>query len=403
MNPPPHDVDLFDPEVLVDPTAAWDRLRESDPVHEMAGGLFVVTRHAAVAQVRRDPDRFTVAPFDAGLHDMFVTGEARARFEDAALAVRSPLATPPAQHAAPRRAVDAALGGAREARPFVRAIADDLLLRLGPEGECELLSDFCAPLSLTVAADRLGLPLEDLPRLSQWAEAWVRAYGYGMVHEVEQRVADEVVALRRYLSDAIDERRAAPRRDGLGALADSGLAAPALVAIAEQLLVGGSESTTHALASGVRWLVERPELASTLRADPSAVPAFVEETLRLETPTRSVVRRAAEDALLCEVKVPAGRDLALCLGAANRDPRVFPDPARLDLSRANAGDHLAFGGAAHDCPGAALARVQLAVGFEALLERWSFDCPVPPGDLAWAPSFTQRALLALPLRYRTRS
>jgi cytochrome P450 len=136
------------------------------------------------------------------------------------------------------------------------------------------------------------------------------------------------------------------------------------------LFVGGSETTTNALAAAVVLLIEQPEVWRNLKADPDRyLPTFVEEVLRLESPVQGLLREAAVDVELHGVTIPAGAVVNLRYGAANRDERQFECPAELDLDRAKAHRHLAFGVGLHHCLGAPLARREMYYGFKALVDR----------------------------------
>jgi len=148
--------------------------------------------------------------------------------------------------------------------------------------------------------------------------------------------------------------------------------------------------------------LERPALAAELRADPSGIPNFVEECLRLEGPIKSTFRLALEDTKIGDVDVPAGTIVMGSIGAANRDPRVFDDPDTFDPKRRNARRHIAFGHGEHFCPGASLARAEARVSLERLLARLDDVQLLDPTSLHYAETFIIRGLESLPLRFRRR-
>jgi cytochrome P450 len=150
-------------------------------------------------------------------------------------------------------------------------------------------------------------------------------------------------------------------------------------------------------------LAEQPALADELRSDPSGIPNFVEECLRLEGPIKSTFRLALEDTKIGGEEIPAGTIVMGSIGAANRDPRVFDDPDRFDPRRRNARRNIAFGHGEHFCPGASLARAEARVSFERLLARLEDVQLLDPGALRYAETFIIRGLEALPLRFRRRS
>jgi cytochrome P450 len=135
------------------------------------------------------------------------------------------------------------------------------------------------------------------------------------------------------------------------------------------ILVAGFGTMVGMISSGMNILVDRPDLWERLRADRSLVPNLVEEVLRLESPIQMTPRHVAEDVDLGGCRIVGGRRALIVEGAANRDPRTFPDPTKLDLDRDNAGKNLAFAGGPHYCLGAALARLQGRIVFDVMLSR----------------------------------
>jgi cytochrome P450 len=168
--------------------------------------------------------------------------------------------------------------------------------------------------------------------------------------------------------------------------------------IAEHLIVGGHETATSALASGLWLLIEHPEVLRALRRDRSLMRSFVEEVLRLESPSQGFFRHAERDGDVAGVAIPRGSMVHVRFAAANRDPEQFPDPDVLDLQRRNAGSHMAFSQGEHHCVGAPLARLELATAFHALLDRFERFALVPGTTLRHLPGIALRTLAALPIR-----
>ena len=166
-----------------------------------------------------------------------------------------------------------------------------------------------------------------------------------------------------------------------------------------QLITGGFETTTNALAHGMWLLTRRPDVQARVRSDRSLLPAFIEEVLRYESPVQGLARRTTREVLLAGVTVPADTMVFVRYGAANRDPSTFTDPGEFDLDRAE-NPHIAFGLGAHFCVGAALARQELTSGFNAWLDRTAnielarpFDGPVHE------PSIFLLPMVELPIRF----
>jgi cytochrome P450 len=175
-----------------------------------------------------------------------------------------------------------------------------------------------------------------------------------------------------------------------------------VVRIAAIVFAAGQETTARLLAAGMQVLAEQPALADELRSNPAAIPNFIEECLRLEGPIKGSFRLALCDTQLAGVDIPAGSMVMAAIGAANRDPNIFPDPDRFDPKRANARRNVAFGYGEHFCPGASLARAEARVSFERLLARLDDIAVVDGAELTHARTFIIRGLERLPIRYRRR-
>lgn len=229
---------------------------------------------------------------------------------------------------------------------------------------------------VTVVTELLGLPAGDVDDLSRWAHA-TNVLIDGVITGAELSTATTAVAeLTAYLDDALARTLGDPGAGVLGdiaaAVSRGDLDRAAAVMMLLQLVAAGSDSTTSLLDSAARLLVEHPEVTGRLRGEPEAVPAFVDEALRLESPFRGHFRHVVEDTVLGDTRLPAGSHLYLMWRAANRDPGQFDDPDRLDLDRGrDAGArrparsaHVAFGKGIHLCVGSGLARLQgrLTVG-----------------------------------------
>jgi len=165
--------------------------------------------------------------------------------------------------------------------------------------------------------------------------------------------------------------------------------------------VGGSETTTNALAAGMKLLIENKDVWAKLKADPDRyMRTFVEEVLRLESPVQSLMRFTHKDVELDGVTIPAGSVINVRYGAANRDERAFECPEKLDLERPRAGAHMAFGSGTHHCLGAPLARRELTWGFQAVVDRFE-DMWFAEGknDFEYHPHFLLRSLKQLHIEF----
>ena len=166
-------------------------------------------------------------------------------------------------------------------------------------------------------------------------------------------------------------------------------------------MIGGQETSTNLISSGLLTLLRHPEQMRMLLDDPSLIPLAVEELLRYESPIQHTARVAQEDFLLGGKLIRRGQSVVAVLAAGNRDPERFPNPDVLDVKRGDKG-HLAFGWAAHFCFGAPLARIEGQIAFGALLRRLK-NLELATEDFVWRENFGLRGLSALPVRFDARS
>ena len=288
-------------------------------------------------------------------------------------------------------------------------VTNDLIDGFIEDGGCEFKSAFANHLPMTVIADALGAPRADMDRFHRWSDAFVVQLGGVSDRDTRLEAARRIVEFQRYFIERIEEKRARPTEDVISDLVHATLAEegdpramdyPELLSIIQQLLVAGNETTAHTLTAGMYYLARDPELRARLLTEPEAIPAFVEETLRLLTPTNSMWRVTMKDAEIGGVALRAGEVLLLRYGSANRDDAEFEDPERLDLDRADPRRHLAFGAGIHTCIGAQLARKEMVTAFEILLRRLRNPRPAPGGEeLRYSPNILLRGVLELPLLF----
>ncbi|MET9972504.1 cytochrome P450, partial [Streptomyces sp. NPDC006356] len=277
---------------------------------------------------------------------------------------------------------------------------------------------FAGPFTLLVIADLLGVPEEDrqefLAKLQhQHQEEAEAEAAIGSTGEKTMQHSPLEFLYGRF-TRYIEERRREPREDVLTGLATATFPDGSMpevidvVRVAANLFAAGQETTARLLSSALRVLAERPDLQRLLRAERQRVPAFIEESLRTESPIKGDFRLSKVPTTVGGVDLPAGTTVMLLNGAANRDPRQFDDPADFDVERANVRRHLAFGRGPHSCPGAPLARAEARVAIERLLDRTS-DIRISerghgPADarrFGYVPTFILRGLTDLHLEFDT--
>ncbi|GAB2894762.1 cytochrome P450 [Streptomyces mayteni] len=363
--------DPADPVFLDDPYPAFAALRRQGPVHWHDGlGLPVAVSHAACGDVLRD----------RAAGRIWRDKEPAAGFPAFNLLHRnSLLETEPPRHTGLRRLVSAAFNRGHTARlePRVRAVADGLVGRLAvavaADGAADLLTHLAAPLPIEVIAELLGVPAEDRPRLQPWSNAIVKMYEYGLPREAaaeSEAAAAEFVAYLRELAaarasepgdDLISDLVAV--RDGSDRLSDD-----ELVGTAALLLMAGHEATVNVIGNGVLALLRHRDQWDRLVASPDLLPTAVEELIRYDAPLQLFERTAVAATTVAGYELAPGQKIAALLGAAARDPAVFPDPDRLDIGR-SPNPHLGFGAGIHYCVGAPLARVEITAALAAITTR----------------------------------
>jgi len=393
---------LLDPEVLANPYPLFHRLRTEDPVHWDAFlHTWVVTRYVDVLEVlhtfsaerTHTPEKLQ----SMGLSEMSPIAQ---------LMVKQMLFMDPPTHTRLRSLASQAFGPARVAvlRSHIREIVNRLLDAVQNKGQMDIIQDLAEPLPAIVTAEMLGVPLSDRLQLKTWSADFAEMLG-NFQHNPEHapRMLRTVQDMTTYFRDSIRQQKDHPREGLVHSLMTAEvdgdrLTEEEVVANSIVTMVGGQETTTNLIGSGVLTLLRNPGEMKRLQQDPSLIPAAVEEMLRYESPSQHTGRLAAQDVELGGRAIRKGQAVMAVMAAANRDPERFPDPDRFDVTRTD-NRHLAFGYAAHFCFGAALARVEAQEAFEAIIRRLP-ELELQPGPLVWRGNLGLRGLTALPLRFQ---
>ncbi|MCX5481495.1 cytochrome P450 [Kaistia geumhonensis] len=258
-------------------------------------------------------------------------------------------------------------------RPRIAALAHDLIDRFAGDGEVELIEAFATPIPVTVIAELLGVPVERAPDLLDWSHKMVAMYQFDRTRAVEDAAVAAAQEFVAFLKEIVAERRLAPADDLLSTLiaaeeAGERLSEDELIATCILLLNAGHEATVHAIGNGVKAILESGLEPSAMFGAEKAAEAVAEECLRFDPPLHFFSRYVLEDLDYAGLPLKKGDRVGLLLGAANRDPARFAEPARFDPFRPPA-THFAFGGGIHFCVGAPLARLELEVALPILFER----------------------------------
>jgi cytochrome P450 len=406
--------DLFAPDALADPYPLFRAVRQESPVWRGPQGQWVLTRYGDVVVALHDP-RLSAGAVDLGRADSFAEP-----LRAAVLAMMRPLQTmmvsqDPPEHTRLRGLVNKALTppAVEVMRPTIQARVDALLdgvvARRDPAtgtGRCDIINDFAFRLPVTIVGVLLGLPDADHDRFREWAYDLSVLWGPANMPDVEERVRRceaSVASLVGYLQRIIDQRRATPGPDlisGMIAAAAHGtrLSDEELMWNCVLMLLAGHETVTDLIGNGLLALMRYPEQWHKLHSDPSLVVDAVEELLRYDPPFQFMQRTAKEDLEIAGTRIARGERLWLILGAANRDPDVFPDPDRLDVTRKHT-HQIAFGQGIHFCPGAPLARIEGQIAFTALIRRFA-EFRLATDRLVWLPKLPNRGLKELPVVFK---
>ena len=284
--------------------------------------------------------------------------------------------------------------------PRVRALTTRFLDRFIEEGECDLIARFAALLPSDVISTLLGAPPEDHASLRVWTETLMhREDGVSKPPPAADQAAKNL--LRRF-AELITEKRKRPGDDLITALVEADLEGrqlsdPEILAFCFLLISGGNETTEKLIANSVHQLARHPAQRALIVADPSRIPAAVEESLRFRSPTQYMVRTTTRDVELHGETIPSGEQVALLIGAANHDPRAFEAPERFDIGRVME-RHLAFGFGVHFCLGARLARLEARVALEEIHRRLP-DYEVEEAGVSVVHAGNIAGLKTLPIRF----
>jgi cytochrome P450 len=392
-----------DPGVLADPFPLYRRLQDDDPAHWSPRlKAWVLTRYEDVKRVCLDSTMSSdrLRPFFATLPPPEAAKVAElARYLTLWMVFRDP-----PEHTRLRRLAAKVfhVRSIHALRPNVEALTQWLLDSIGERSEFDFIADFAGPLPALVIMDMLGAPREELGRLKHLSDEMALFIGSARDASAKyERASAATREMAGIFRELVSARRAAPQRDLLSelvALDDAGdrLSDDELVATCILLLFAGHETTTHHLANGLRALLAFPEELEKLRANRSLAPAAVEELLRYDGPIGAQVRIVKEPHALHGKQFRAGDRVFLLMNAANRDPRAYDDPERLDLER-NGVPHLTFGFGAHICLGFPLARLEGQIALPAVLARWRhLELAGEPPE--WMDSMVLRGMKTLQLR-----
>jgi cytochrome P450 len=411
--------DFFtDPSLVPDPHPYFDYLRAKGPVvQESHHGVVAVTGYDEALALYKDIDSFSSCvavggpfpplPFEPSGDDISdLIDQHRSE-----LPLHEHMVTmDPPDHTRARSVLSRLLTPARlkENQDFLWTLADGQLDEFVERGECEFLAQYSKPYSLLAVANLLGVPEADH---KEFRMALADSHTVGNLDH-DPAAMNPLEFLDEKFSFYIDDRRREPRGDVLSDLAGAKYpdgSTPEVVDVvrtATFLFGAGQETTAKLLGAALQILCDRPDLQQTLRDDRSLIPAFIEETLRMESPVKSAFRLARKSTCLGGVEIPAGTVVMVSPAAINRDPHRFENPHEFRLDRPNVREQIAFARGVHTCPGAPLARVEGRISLERILDRMgdiraneAEHGPLGNRRYNYTPTFIMRGLNELHIQF----
>jgi len=341
-----------------EPHYAW--MRKNAPVYwDELGNVWGITRYDDVRAVSKDPSTFSNA---GGIRPGYPALPMMIDMDDPEHWNRRKLVN---RGFTPKRV--------REQEPAIRSVCDEIIDAVCERGECDLVADIAAPLPMIMIGDALGVRPEHRADLLRWRDEMVKGQSLTATDEMMIDAANAYGAYTAYAHEVIADRRNAPVDDLMSILVHAEVdgdrfSDDELVHESLLILVGGDETTRHVVSEGMFQLLRHPDQRADLAGDTSLLPGAVEEMLRWVSPIKNMARTVTRDTELRGQQLHEGDELLLLYASANRDEAVFTNPHQFDIRR-TPNDHVAFGFGSHFCLGNSLARLEIRIMIERLLER----------------------------------
>lgn len=382
---------LFAVETRRNPYPAYEQLRSQTPVfNDPTSGLWVALDYDSVKRVLTDHELFS-SRLGPALWMIFLD---------------------PPKHTKLRALISQAFTPKSIANlePRIVQLCHQLLEPLLERDEIDLVADFSAHLPMLVISEMLGLPPADEPQFWRWNEVILNmSYNFSGGADavgVKDAFNAATAEMNDYLGALLAERRSGPKGDLLTRLLQAEvdgerLSQEDILGFFQGLLVAATETTTNLINNAILCLIENPGQSEKLRAVPGLLPSAIEEALRYRSPLQWMFRVTRQDVELHGCRIPAGKIILAMIGAANRDPKQFPEPDRFDITR-DPNPHIAFGHGVHFCLGAVLARMEARVALDHLLK--SIEQIELAGSKNWEPrkGLHVHGPVKLPLKFRAR-
>lgn len=390
------------PDFIQNPYPFYHRLREVDPLHRSPLGMIVATRHADVSLVLRD------ARFGKDFVARMERRHGPKIFDEPVYASMRHwmLQQDPPDHTRLRGLVVRAFTARRveDMRPRIQSIVDKNIDRIAARGHMDVIADFAFRLPVVVICDMLGIPEEDHEMFFSSAREGGRLLDPVPMTRAEIDQSNGFnLASAAYFTNLIEQRRKQPRDDLITHLVQAEehgnrLTVDELISNIILLFGAGHETTVNLIGNGLLALHRNPDQLALLKREPERTANAVEELLRYNSSVQATGRTAMEDLELGGMKIAKGKSVLCLLGAANRDPALYPNPDKLDITRSKI-KPFSFGGGIHLCLGAQLARIEAEVAIATLLRRLPHLTLDDAVDPQWRPTFVLRGLQRLPAHW----
>jgi len=393
-------IHLHSQDVQVNPFPTYERMRDYFPVCQVEpNGFWAISRYEDVKSALRNPEIFSSAAILKLYQPEWLSSEAQRNY--------SIFSQDPPQHTENRTAINKAFvsGVIRQFVPIIECVAAELTGQIVPGETFDFLRGFSAQFALNILNHVTGLKgILSVEELIDWLE--LSESLSTNKPEAAQATALERMQIhqKQCLRQVLFDRKKIPQSDLVSELVSTEvngqpLAEEELITLLEVLLGEGFDTVSYSLCHAIALLSERSDLYQRIRDQPVMIPKFIEELMRFDPPTHSLLRETTAAITVAGVTIPQGNLVLLMLGSANRDPKKFPKPDSFDIERENVKEHLAFGAGPHACIGAALARMELQIALECLVRRFSHvECP-PPEQLTWVSGVNVHAPKALPVSF----
>lgn len=394
---------FVDAAFLANPYPAYQALREAGPIHwstEFFGGAWLLTRHADVEQVLRDPC------FSAQRTGGWVTDREQEKGELAGfqqLFARAMLFLDAPDHGRIRKVLNAGFKpeAIQALVPHIEQTVTELLDAVDGQPSFDFMQAMARPLPVRVIAKMMGIALDANADFVAWSDDLAVFIGAPLAtHAQARRAQGSLLAMGRYFETLVAQRRLDPGDDLVSRLLQAEDAGDIhshaeLLAQCAMLLFAGHETTRNLLGNGLYALLSNPDQWQRLQQDPGLLPGAVRELLRFDSPVQYTGRRVAADMELHGQRLRRGDLVVPLIGAANRDPARHPEPDRLDVVGRDGGS-VSFGSGPHVCIGAMLTRVEAEITFRLLLQRFP-DLRLGEAVVQWVANPAYRGVVALPV------